>query len=437
MFRKFLIVFSVLIAFSIINAAEVTEVASSFDYENPFDFNLDIQYLSTHHFGSIKREYNTMASYVYEDANGNPYYTTESRRVESKEYEGNPALYYMHKMLIDMEFGLYHDLSLSFALPIVFSEQYKMLLWDTSNLPGISSLPGQRLFPWSGNLDYENKGVGDIQFGLQWAPFNDKRKNNYLSWLVGIDFTFPTSSIKTPKSRNRITQSGSTVYVEPDGSTGKVGGGLFRFDFRTAVSKRYSIAEPYFQFILSLPVSGSKSIYKDPKEAVILNLGTDIYAYENKKYGQRIRFRTDLEIMYTNKGNAYNVITDARSAANRAWVDDPSNLAGNYDFPSDDLMLSDRDLLPVEDPWVQVSGMFKISAKVYKYIELGGFIKAGYRHKYYLTNADASDAGYISGLDAEGTPWIANSGDKNRLGGRLTAEQYIVLDWGFNLKAYF
>lgn len=433
MFRKFLLIISVLIFFSILSAAEVTEVASSFDYKNPFDFKLDIQYQSTHHFGSIKREYNTMADYVYEDANGKPYYTTESRRVESKEYEGNPALYYMHQMLIDTEFGLYHDLSLSFVLPIIFSEQYKMVLWDP-NIPGISSLPGQRLFPWAGNLDYENKGVGDIQFGLQWAPFNDKRKNNYLSWLVGIDFTFPTSSIKTPKGRNVITKNGNSIYIEPDGSTGKAGDGLFRFDFRTAVSKRYSIAEPYFQFIFSLPVSGSKSIYKDPKEAFIFNLGTDINAYENKKYGQLIRFRTDLEIMYTNKGNAYNVIANARSAVNQAWVDDPSNLAASYDFPQ--TALGDNDILPIEDPWVQVSGMFKISARVYKYIELGGFIKAGYRHKHYLTNADPGDNGYISGLDDEGTPWMG-TGDKNRLGGRLIAEQYIVLDWGFNLKAHF
>ena len=434
MFRKFLVVFSVLIMFSIINAAEVTEVASSFDYENPFDFNLDIQYLSTHHFGSIKREYNTMADGLYEDANGKLYYTTESRRVESKEYEGNPALYYMHKMLIDMEFGLYHDLSLSFALPIVFSEQYKMVLWDTSKDPGISSLSGQQLFPWSGNLNYENKGVGDIQFGLQWAPFNDKRKNNYLSWLVGIDFTFPTSSIKTPKGRNRLTQGGTTVYAEPDGGTGKVGDGLFRFDLRTAVSKRFSIAEPYFQFILSLPASGLKSIYKDPKEAVTLNLGTDIYAYENKKKGHLVRFRADLEIMYTNKGNAYNVITDARSAANSAWVDDPSNLGGNYSFPQS--ALGDNDLLPVEDPWVQVSGMFKMSARIFSYVEFGGFIKAGYRHKHYLTNADFGNNGYVPGLDSEETPWMG-TGDTSRLGGRLMAEQYIVLDWGFNLKAYF
>ncbi len=436
MFRKFLLIISVLIAFSIINAAEVTEVASSFDYENPFDFNLDIKYLSTHHFGSIKREYNTMTDDRYEDANGNLYYTNESRRVESKEYEGNPALYYMHKMLIDTEFGLYHDLSLSFALPIVFSEQYKMVLWDP-NTPGISSLPGQRLFPWAGNLDYENKGVGDIQFGLQWAPFNDKRRNNYLSWLLGLDVTFPTSSIKTPEGRNVLTQSGTTVYAEPDGGTGKVGDGLFRFDFRTAVSKRYSIAEPYFQFIFSLPVSGSKSIYKDPKEAFIFSMGTDINAYENKKHGQLIRFRADLEIMYTNKGNAYNVITDARSASNEAWLDDPSNLAGSYDAPSDHLAaLGAEDILPVEDPWVQVSGMFKISARVYKYVELGGFIKAGYRHKHYLTNADVGDNGYISGLDSEETPWVG-TGDKNRLGGRLVAEQYIVLDWGFNLKLLF
>ena len=316
MFRKVLIALIVTIMYFSISAAEVTDVASSFDFKNPFDFNLDVQFISTHHFGSIKREYNTDADYVYEDINGQAYYTTESRRVETKEYEGNPQLYLMRKLLIGTEIGLYHNLSLSFDLPIILQEQYNMVVnsSEAQFAPGEMSLPGQGLFPYEGNLDYSHKGVGDIAFGLQWAPFSEARKNKFFSWLLGMKVTFPTAAVKTPVGMNEV-DNGDVV---PSGKTGKVGDGLFVFDFRTAVSKRYGVVEPYLQFLVSIPVPSGKSIYINPKEAIQFNFGTEINFHENKDLGQKIHLRTDIEVLYTSKGNAYNSIANAR------WVYDLS-----------------------------------------------------------------------------------------------------------------
>jgi len=147
-----------------------------------------------------------------------------------------------------------------------------MVLFDTSVNPDDSTLAGQQLFPWAGNLDYTHKGLGDLSIGLQWAPFSEERKNRFMSWLLGMNVTFPTAPVKTPEGMNKLTRSSGTNYIVPSGNAGKAGDGLFRFDFRTAVSKKYSITEPYFQFMFSLPVNSSKSIYNDPKEAVVFNI---------------------------------------------------------------------------------------------------------------------------------------------------------------------
>ena len=436
MFRKFFSVSIILGLFFSVHAAEVTEVASSFDYKNPFDFNLDVKYLSTQHFGSIKREYNTMIDGAYQDVNGNLYYATTDRRVETKEYEGNPHLMHMQKLLFDAEIGLYHNLSLSLQLPVILSEQYKMVLFDTSVKPDDSTLAGQQLFPWAGNLDYTHKGLGDLSIGLQWAPFSEERKNRFMSWLLGMNVTFPTAPVKTPEGMNKLTRSSGTNYIVPSGNAGKAGDGLFRFDFRTAVSKKYSITEPYFQFMFSLPVNSSKSIYNDPKEAVVFNIGSDFNFWENKKHGQRVKLRTDIEVAYTNKGNAYNAIADARAVSDERWVADPDNLSNSYNWPYVATDSKNRNILPVEDSWVQISGMLKLSVRVYKYVELGGFAKFGYRHKHYLTNANPGTAGYIEGLDSENTPWVG-TGVQSKFGGRLLAEEYFILDWGVNLKLLF
>jgi hypothetical protein len=430
MLRKVLISLITVLGVFFISAAEVTDVASSFDYKNPFDFNLDVQFLSTQHFGSIKREYNTDADYVYEDINGSPYYTTESRRVETKEYGGNPHLYMMRKLLIGAEIGLYHNLSLSFDLPIIFQEEYKMVAnaqGDTFS-PGEMSLPGQGLFPWDGNLDYSHKGVGDIAFGLQWAPFHESRKNRFFSWLLGMKVTFPTAAVKTPVGMNVVDGDGNVV---PSGKKGNVGEGVFKLDFRTAVSKRYGSTEPYLQFLVSIPVNSKKSIYENPKEAIQFNFGTEINFYENKDLGQKIHLRTDIELLYTTKGNSYNSISNAR------WVYDDADTKNDFNW---NLPVGEDDLyniLPFEDPWAQISGMLKLNAKVYKYIAFGGFAKLGYRHKHYLTNAKEGNPGFVTGLDDEKTEWISNSGSRSKLGGRLMAESYLVLDWGVNLTLLF
>ncbi len=427
MFKKVLAALMMMFAVFCVSGAEVTEVASSFDYENPFDFNLNVQFVSTHHYGSIKREYNTYADYVYEDIGGNPYYTTESRRVETKEYSGNPHLYLLRKMLISAEIGLYHNLSLSFDLPIILSESYNMVVNSDDATPGEMSLPGQGLFPYSGNLDYEHKGVGDIAFGLQWAPFSEERKNRFFSWLLGMKVTFPTANVKTPVGMNTVENG----IVVPSDNTGNVGEGVFRFDLRTAVSKRYDKVEPYLQFLVSIPVNSKKNIYVNPKKAFMFNLGTEFNFHENKDLGQRIRLRTDLEFLFTTKGNAYNSITNAR------WVYDDVDTVNDFGWNLPAGEGDSYNLLPFEDPWMQVSGMLKLSARVWKYIELGGFAKFGYRHKHYLTNAKEGNPGFVTGLDDQNTPWISGSGQRGKLGGRLLAETYLVLDWGFNLALLF
>ncbi|HQM86199.1 MAG TPA: hypothetical protein PLD55_16080, partial [bacterium] len=152
--------------------------------------------------------------------------------------------------------------------------------------------------------------------------------------------------------------------------------------------------------------------------------------------GQRVKLRTDIEVAYTNKGNAYNAIADARAVSDERWVADPDNLSNSYNWPYVATDSKNRNILPVEDSWVQISGMLKLSVRVYKYVELGGFAKFGYRHKHYLTNANPGTAGYIEGLDSENTPWVG-TGVQSKFGGRLLAEEYFILDWGVNLKLLF
>jgi len=438
--RGFVVLFVVLGIAQALLAAEVTEVADSFDKNNPFDFNLNIYYRNTHEFANLKREYNTIPK-TYEDDNGQLYYTTESRRVETLEYKGNPEMRYLRELLIASEIGLYHDLSISVDVPIVLKDAYRLLLenYDLdaqgNAVPREYSLIEQDLFPDAGNLSYAHGiGVGDIGVGIQWAPFNQERGEDAFSWLLGFKAFFPTSSVKSPKGMNTIDNTGAVTTA--DTSDKGVGSGLFAFDIRTAVAKRYEVAEPYVQAIAHLTVPSANSLIVKPRHEFTLNTGTDLIAFENLDKGHKIFFRLDLGLSYTTRGNNYNYITDAR------WIyDDIDPTIAKYGWVLPATEDKYYHILPMEDPYFTATFLFKMNFRVAQYVQFGGYASAGYRHKHYLSAArndgTTQEPGFIPGIDSEETPWVGNSAPDQRSGGRILAEANVLVGWGFYLSGRF
>ncbi len=422
MIKRLSAVLGVLV-FSCVYAAEVTEVADAFDPKNPYDINLNIQFVNQHHFSNIKREYNNYnQDQWYTDNNGQKYYTTDSRRVETLEFKGNPAAEYKSTLLLSGEVGLYKNLSVSFDLPFVLTDEYSL---KTMNSDKSKSLKGQGYIPDYDQLKYNHKGVGDISFGTQWAPFDQSRGVDAFSWLLGLKVKFPTGEVADPEGMN-TTENGALIVA---GKEGGVGDGLFMFYLRTAVSKKYEVSEPYLQFQVGLPAKGSKTIIDKPKKEYALNMGSDFSVWEKPEDKQKITIRTDLEMKYVTKGNSYNTITDAR------WVYDDNNPFG---YSENEM---DKNKLGMEDPYLETTFMFKPQFKVAKFVQFGAFASVGYRHKHYLTNASTGDDGYIPGLDDENTDHLDKTDVEDKYtkldGGRLIDEAHIIFGWGLNLEFLF
>lgn len=426
MFYRFFLMLSVLLATMVLSAADVTDVVDAADDDDPFDFKLDISYNSSHHFGTIKREYNNYETDAYVDSNNNRYYTVDQRRVQTNEYKGNPLLQYTQVLDINAEIGLYHDLSLSVDIPIVLSDSYNLLFQNHINgVPEQDSLVAEGLFPVDGNLAYKHKGVGDLTIGINWAPFSQERGVWPFSWLVAFHVTFPTSAKATPSGANAV---GTDGLMHQTGNSGKVGIKNYTLHFITAMSKRIEMFEPYFRLHFDLPIAGPNSLYQNTKKEYGFDFGTEMVFWENKKREQEIRMRVDFNLLFSTRGNAYNYITDAR------WVY-PAGTGSFNDGTARDL----RHILPMEDAWAQAGLMLKFDFHVWKYLELGTFVQFNYRTDRYLTDAkegtatSSAEAGYISGIDSEKTPWHAN----DLGGGRLSIEGNMILNWGVTLSLLF
>jgi hypothetical protein len=235
-----LLLASILTAFGA-HAAEVTRVATAVDDDTPFVMYLDLSYELAHENSTLFRQWH---------ANGT---LTEL-----------PELLYRNsdsRLLIDAHIGIYKDMELHYSVPYIFdideswsfsnstSSATSTIANNCINADGTITDPGCPLNGTSVPLfavpaSSHRHGLGNMTFGLAWAPFTQKKDDTKPDWLLGFDYTAPTATAINP-----------TVPTST-GNPGNVGDGTHQYKFFTALSRRYGPAEPYVKVQYSFPFQG-------------------------------------------------------------------------------------------------------------------------------------------------------------------------------------
>jgi hypothetical protein len=326
-------------------AAEATRVASSGDEENPFDLDFTIKADYVQDRALITREY----TYDYTPTGPVPLSSVEER----------PEFRYSRRtfaILPRIAVGLWKDLEFHVEIPIVLSSNTK---WHYAYYLGDSqtndrSATGQN--PINANGDacatatcpifntnetvYHGAGFGDLKLGLAWGILSDARDDTKPFWLVGIDFTFPTSEMYDP-AEGRSGALNVSPYAKAANS-GPFGENVFKIDFVTALSKRMGAADPYVKFHVT-SYRPSTETYSNCDHAAELNangqmsdaaaalcpgssaskygprppwvagaaFGAEIVTGENKAEGTRVALDFRLSADYTSTARWYNELTDA------------------------------------------------------------------------------------------------------------------------------
>src|SRR5439155_517102 len=87
-------------------------------------------------------------------------------------------------------------------------------------------------------------GIGDMTFGLAYAFFNQKRDDTKPMWIVGFDYTAPTSDLNDP-----------TVPTD-NANKGKIGEKTHKYTWYMSFSKRVGVADPFFKVWYTLSYWG-------------------------------------------------------------------------------------------------------------------------------------------------------------------------------------
>jgi hypothetical protein len=257
-----------LLASRVAHAGPDAEVTSAADPDDKFDLHVTLDYDYTLRRSTIERERVGEGSAQI----GDPLPVSKELTYTSSRHTITPKL----------ELGLYHDLSVMIAMPIVvldtreldldqrdtpctFTPDPNTVCVDRSNssvirdglLPAngfdardpATSFPGDEAEIFRG---VDRKGLDQLNLGLTWAPMNQERDDTKPTWKLSAELRLPIGKVA------------KLDRADPSAETG-VGRGVDDIRLSTSVDKRIGWAEPYFEAWWMAPVSVSKdSPYQDP-----------------------------------------------------------------------------------------------------------------------------------------------------------------------------
>lgn len=224
-----------LLAPTLAPAAGVTRVASSFEEDDPFDLLIDVGFERTGRQATLVRE--RQQDGAVQDISELDYRSSDAR------------------LKLDVAVGLYRDLQLTFGVPIVFQRNESWRFAQGTNAANSTianncldadGRPQSECAPLFGvPQDSYRGGLGDMHFGLAYAPFNQKKDDTKPTWVLGFDYQAPTAERLDP-----------TEDTTRSSERGNIGERNHLYTFYTAFSRRIGVVDPYFRAHYTLPYRG-------------------------------------------------------------------------------------------------------------------------------------------------------------------------------------
>lgn len=322
-------------------AADVTRVASSFDGDNKFDLHFGVGYDFNFKQAAILREWSDPK---------NP----KSTMVRDLLYRQM-----RHVVTPTLEIGLYKDLAVYAALPIVvsdnrtygFDQQAEPCVYadqasatnpatcvrhDNSTtirdgiIPrnGFDATNTSQPFGQFGGMDTQTifkganrYGLDQVVVGLKIGILNQDRLSHMPKWVLGLEGRF---AVGKPMQFSR------NIADDPGGNH-RVGRGTHEIGVWTALSRRYRFLDPFFTAWWYQAIRAGNTEFRDygaiqdrvnPQSNTGVSFGTEIVPFERKAKGQKVSLNLRGLAMLKYGGRGY-------SEAWELFADSPA-LVGTY-----------------------------------------------------------------------------------------------------------
>lgn len=357
LFRLLLTASASLAAPAVVDAAEVTRVASAFEDGNRFDIHFGVTYDYSYKRADILREWSRTGD-------------TESQLAKDLVYRRH-----RHSLTPQLEIGLWNDLSLYAALPIIVSDN-RTYGFDQSvddciygdGVPpaaaascvnkansttvrdeiiprdGIDARGGDPFGTFTGPRTEQifsgptRRGIDQLHVGFKYGILNQDKRPHFPTWIIAAEGRF---AVGRP-----MTFSRDILRGDPVGNR-RVGRGIHELGFWTALSRRHLFLDPFFRAYWRQSIRAAGSAFQDfsddtaqsrvrPQSSAGATMGVEIIPFERQakhlKVGILVSASADLHY----GGRGYSEIWEL-------LADSPA-LVGSYDPLRGDACDRDRAL---------------------------------------------------------------------------------------------
>lgn len=319
-----------------------TDVLDAADGPDPYDFDLVVLFDQSFESGTIQREYHcsndrllrvsgtaaTGATYARESdaAYGERLRTGQDPNCPPNEGRIVPARemdYERTRRRINLlgRFGVWKDIELHVFVPIVLHDQISLEMASHGERANARELLSycaggdcsqSSVFRTTatGEPDYLNSffvlpnksviraAIDNPTIGAWWAPFNHERDDTQATWRIGIDYTLNVVDRMLP------------------GVAERVGQGYDELRLSTAMSRRFSVMDPFVEFSYSFSnvIETSSSPFEslgggqtldEPGDRLGLRFGSSVVPWEDKEQDQWFGLDFGGEFIYQFEGRDY------------------------------------------------------------------------------------------------------------------------------------
>ena len=369
-----------------------TEVASAFDDEDSFDLHVTVDYGFTIRRAEIKREWNR-------NFENDPVLASDPLPVvKDLLLEGS-----RHFVVPRMELGLFTDLSLSVAMPIVITDSRTLKFDDragdlvnrVNSTTIVDGLLPQNGFnaadPASGFAEGSTifrgpnrAGLDQLHLGLAWAPMNQNRDRSKPFWKIGAEARL---AIGSPMKLDRM---------DPDSET-SVGRGVHEVRVWTSIAKRIGWAEPFFELWWLAPLGnagdspfeevGFGQNRADLQQQAGTRFGFHAVAWSQGEFGNSLVLDFSARLAANFEGRAYTPMWEVFQFAGD--VDGGGPLILDADPTEDDVQpLAHPGITNVEN-YLQYGGRVGLTFELGPKVRFGGAFELAAAQDHAISFADA------------------------------------------------
>jgi hypothetical protein len=303
-----------------------------------------------------------------------------------------------HRITPRAELGVYRDLWVSFAAPIVLARSSELDLAGgvdrtaaSTFLDGILPSTGfdarNPMTPLTGAMVFHSvtrSGVPELQAGVGFAPMNQARDDTKPTWKVGADLHLAIGRVMRFDA------------VDPGRETG-VSTGVHELRLWTSIDRRLRYFEGWFEASYQLPIYlRSTSLYQDPgfgathvdpSQTAAVRFGMEAYLMDDPAADRHITAELGGQITLHFQGRGYSEMWEAFALAGDRRTAGPLVLDADPVTP-DAQALSHRGVSNLEN-YLDTSARLAVRARFGARLSFAAFAQLAFRTDHAISFAEA------------------------------------------------